>query len=122
MNPADLILYPEHDQPSRLLGLDTGQCLRFLIPYVRACRASGRIAAVVAEVDFPNGTSLWFASEEGNIDVHHERPRFGSRRKWAGVVPAPMKRRSSLRVSDAEIEQFVRSVYEHASAEPDGCT
>jgi hypothetical protein len=120
MKPADLILYPDHDQPSRLLGLDSGQCLRFLMPYLQACRANGRISAVVAEVDFTDGVVLWFASEEGHIDVHYERPRFGSRRKWAGVIPAPMRRQSASRVSDAGIEQFVRSVYEKGNAEPGG--
>jgi hypothetical protein len=89
MHTADLIFYPANDQPTRLMQIDCDQCLRFLMPYIQSCRESGRVAAAVAEIDFRDGGVVWFASEEGVIDVHRERPRFGRSRRWLGIFPAP---------------------------------
>ena len=114
MRTADLILYPANDQPTRLMQLDCDQCLRFLIPYIQSCRESGRIAAAIAEIDFPDGGVVWFASEEGAIDLQRERPRIGSSRRWFGIFPAPMHRHSQPRVSDDTIQQVVRSVMRHS--------
>ena len=83
MQIADLIFYPVNHQPTRLMQLDCDQCLRCLIPYIQNGRESGRIAAAVAEIDFPDGGVVWFASEEGAIDVHREHPRF---RRHASAV------------------------------------
>ena len=116
MRTADLIFYPTNDQPTHLIQLDCDQCLRFLMPYIQGCRESGRVAAAVAEIDFPNGGVVWFASEEGAIDVHRERPRFGSSRRLLGIFPAPMRRHSQPRVADDTIQQVVRSVYDTDAA------
>jgi hypothetical protein len=114
MPTADLIFYPANDQPTRLIQVDCEQCLRFLMPYIQSCRESGRIAATAAEIDFRNGGVVWFASEEGAIDVRWERPKSGSSRRWLGILPAPMRRKSHSRVGDDTIQQLVRSAYDSA--------
>jgi len=116
MQIADLIFYPAADSPTRFVRLDCDECLRLLMPYIQGCRTSGRISSAVAEIDFADGGVVWFASEEGQIDVHREHPRFGTSRMWLGIVPAPMRRHSQPRVANDTILQVVRSVYETVAA------
>jgi hypothetical protein len=116
MRIADLIFYPAEDSPTRFVRLDCDKCLRLLLPYLQGCRESGRISSAVAEIDFPDGGVVWFAAEEGTLDVHRERPRFGRSRKWCGIFPAPMHRHSQHRVADDTIQQVVRSVYDRVAA------
>ena len=116
MSTADLIFYPTNHQPTRLIQLDCDQCLRFLMPYIQSCRESGRIASAVAEIQFSDGSVVWFGSGEGSIDVHRERPRFGRSRRLLGIFPAPMQRHSQQQVDDDTVQQFICYVYDSVAA------
>jgi hypothetical protein len=114
MHTADLILYPVNEDPTRLLRVDCDQCLHFLIPYLQSCRSSRRIAGAIAEIHFASGAVVWFGSEDGAIDLHCERPRFGHARRLLGFIPAPMRRESQAGITDDAIQQAVRSAYQSA--------
>jgi hypothetical protein len=113
MHFADLIFYPANDLPEKLLKVNCDQCLKLVMPYLRNCRETGRIASAVAEIDFSDGGVAWFASEEGDVDYHRERPRFGNKRKFLGLIPTPMKTISINKASDEAIQQVIQEAFEN---------
>ncbi len=113
MNLADLILYPAKDLPEKLVKLNSEQCLKFLMPYLQGCRKTGRISSAVAEIDFVDGSVAWFAAEEGKIDFHRERPRFGIKRINIGFIPMPMKTMTINKASDEMIETAILEAFQN---------
>jgi len=109
---ANLRFYPTAETFESLLLLGRDRCLEFLIPYLQHCRNSGRISGRVAEVVFEDGLLVWFASDEGKIDVHRSRPIFGKSRTWFRVFPAVARRHSVFEASDDTVRDFVISAYE----------
>lgn len=111
MRAANLRMYPTSDTFECLLLLERDACLRFLMPFLEHCRKSRRISGRVAEVVFDDGLLVWFAADEGMIDAHQSRPRFGTRRTWLRFFPVPCRKQSVLDVSDTVVRDFVSSAY-----------